>query len=59
VESSPLDPFLLDVHALELDMGHLELDCFTCGYVSCLVMWPLVNMIHFIIVHGLIHLSNK
>jgi hypothetical protein len=33
VECSTLDPCLLDVHALELDMCHLELECFTCGSI--------------------------
>jgi hypothetical protein len=29
-EYSILEPYLLDMHALELDMCHLELECSTC-----------------------------
>jgi hypothetical protein len=37
VEHSTLDPCLLDVLTLELDMCHLELEHFTCGPIYCLV----------------------
>jgi hypothetical protein len=43
VECSTLEPCLLDVHVLELDMCHLELERFTCGPILCRVRLLVVD----------------
>jgi hypothetical protein len=40
---STLEPCLLDVHALELDMCHLGLECSICGPKLCRVRLLVVD----------------
>ena len=48
VECSTWNPFLVDMHTLELEMCHLELECFTCDPINCLVSLLVMDMLHFI-----------
>jgi hypothetical protein len=56
---STLDPCLLDMHALELDIYHLELQCFTCGNVNCLVRLLGANEVPLLLLTSLTFRINK
>jgi hypothetical protein len=43
METSSLDPCLMDVLTLELDMCHLELEHSTCGPILCRVSLLVVD----------------
>jgi hypothetical protein len=42
-ECSPWNPCLLDMYALDSEMCHLGLECFTCGPIYCLVRLLVVD----------------
>ena len=45
-----LGPLIIGMHALVLDMCHLQLECFTCGPIYHQFKLLVLDKVHFVIV---------